>query len=212
MNPQVDKYLLDGCMRCAYGGTPRCKVNEWRETLEALRAVVLSSGLEEELKWGVPCYTHAGANIAIVSAFREYSSLSFFKGVLMKDPAGLLEKQGENSQSGRLIKFTDPAQVAERAALIGDYLAEAVRVEESGEKVPFKKRPEPIPEELLEAFEKDPALSQAFYGLTPGRQRSYIIHVSQAKQRATRLSRIAKCSPMIMAGLGFHDKYKGKGK
>ena len=57
MNPQVDKYLLDGCMRCKLGGTYSCKVNNWAKELEELRKIVIKSALVEELKWGMPCYT-----------------------------------------------------------------------------------------------------------------------------------------------------------
>ena len=85
MNPQVDKYLVDGCMRCKLGGTPNCKVNNWAKELEELRKIVIKSALVEELKWGMPCYTLNNKNILMISAFKEYACISFFKGVLLKD-------------------------------------------------------------------------------------------------------------------------------
>ena len=93
MNPKVDHYLIDGCMRCKFGGTPECKVNNWKDELVMLRHLVLECGLTEELKWGVPCYTSNNKNIVIVSAFKDNSSLSFFKGALLKDPHKILIKQ-----------------------------------------------------------------------------------------------------------------------
>jgi uncharacterized protein YdeI (YjbR/CyaY-like superfamily) len=206
MNPAVDKYLIEGCMRCKYGGTPQCKVHDWIEQLEALRHIVLDCGLVEEIKWGVPCYTSGGKNIVVVSAFKEYASLSFFKGVLMQDTHKLFTKHGESSQSARLIRFTDTAQIIQLQDILKAYIEEAVTIEQSGGKVEFKKNLEPVPEELLQTFEENPELKKAFYNLTPGRQRGYIIFFSQPKQSQTRFSRIAKYKEMIMAGIGLNDR------
>ncbi len=209
MNTKVDKYLIDGCMRCKFGGTPLCKVHNWKEELVMLRHIALESGLTEDLKWGVPCYTTGNKNVAMVSAFKGYASLSFFKGALLKDPHNILVQQGENSQSARLIKFTSPKQVAELHEILKSYLIEAVEIEKSGKKVAFKKNPEPIPEELLQKFEEFPELKKSFYALTPGRQRGYIIYFSQPKQSQTKITRIEKCREKIMNGEGLNDKYSG---
>jgi len=150
LNHQVDKYLIDGCMRCKYGGTPQCKVNNWREELEILRQIILECGLTEDLKWGVPCYTINNKNIAIVSAFKHYACLTFFKGALLTDTHKILLQQGNNSQSSRILKFTDTQQILEKEHIIRDYILEAVNIELSGAKIEFKKNPEPIPEELFQ--------------------------------------------------------------
>jgi uncharacterized protein YdeI (YjbR/CyaY-like superfamily) len=113
-NPKVDKYLVDGCMRYKFGGTPDCKVNNWRDELVALRHLVLESGLTEELKWGVPCYTVGGKNVLMISAFREYSCLSFFKGSLLSNKQGILVSPGENSQAARYLKFTSTDEIIGR--------------------------------------------------------------------------------------------------
>jgi uncharacterized protein YdeI (YjbR/CyaY-like superfamily) len=205
MNPKIDTYLIEGCGRCPLGNTPQCKVNSWREELETLRQIVLECGLKEELKWGVPCYTYENKNIVIVSAFKEYSSLSFFKGSLLKDPHNILVKPGENSQASRLIKFTNAKQIIQQKKEIKSLLNEAIAIEKSGAKVAFKKNPEPIPAELLKKFKSNPSLKKAFDALTPGRQRGYIIYFSGAKQSQTRESRIEKCTNRILQGKGFHD-------
>jgi len=207
LNPQVDQYLIEGCMRCKYGGTPQCKVHDWREELETLRQIVLECGLTEEVKWGVPCYTVEGANIAVVSAFKEYASLSFFKGVLLRDTHKILDQRGESSQSARIIKFTNTEQILQHEDTLKAYIKEAVEIEKSGKKVEFKQNPEPVPDELLAVFAEDSVLKSAFYSLTPGRQRGYIIYISQPKQSQTRMNRIEKCRPKIMNGEGLHDKY-----
>lgn len=209
MNPGVDQYLIDGCMRCKFGGTAQCKVHDWKEELVMLRHIVLECGLTEEVKWGVPCYTTENKNVVIVSAFKDYSALSFFKGALLKDPHKILIKQGKNSQSARIIKFTNTKQIDEQQEKLKAYILEAADNERKGLKVEFSKSPEPVPEELNQEFDDNPELKKAFYELTPGRQRGYIIYFSQPKQSQTRFNRIEKNKKKILMGEGLHDKYSG---
>ncbi|MBO6587338.1 MAG: YdeI/OmpD-associated family protein [Gracilimonas sp.] len=205
MNPEVDQYLDIGCGRCPLGGTPECKVHDWQEELKQLRLIILESGLTEEVKWSVPCYTYEGSNVLILSAFKNYCSVSFFKGSLLQDQNKMLVKPGKNSQAARLFKFTNVEQINESENSIKEYIREAIEIEKSGKKVKFKKNPEPFPEELQVKFDEDPVLQEAFEALTPGRQRGYIIHFSGAKQSSTRQRRIEKYIPKIMEGKGFHD-------
>jgi len=206
MNPLVNKYLVDGCMRCKFGGTPNCKVNHWSKELEALRKIVIKSVLDEELKWGIPCYTLNNKNILMISAFKEYACISFFKGVLLKDKEKLLTAHGESSQSVRMIKFTNSKQIIQQSSIIKAYIEEAIEIENSGKKVEFKKNPEPIPEELIVEFNKDLKFKKAFHELTPGRQRGYIIYFSQPKNTQSKLNRIEKCRENILKGIGLNDR------
>ena len=208
MNPKVDTYLIDGCMRCKLGGTPACKVNKWRKELAYLRIIALGCGLTEELKWGVPCYTHLGKNILTVAAFKQFCAISFFKGTLLEDTANILSSPGENSQSFRRIECTDVRQIAEMEDIIREYIFQATSIEELGMKVVIQKSPQPVPEELLAKFEDLPALRQAFSALTPGRQRGYIMYFAQPKQSATRTARIEKYMQKIFNGEGLNDKYR----
>lgn len=207
-DPRVDQYLIDGCMRCKFGATPQCKVNDWREVLVLLRQVLQESELTETLKWGVPCYTWKDKNVVVLSALRDSCTLGFFKGSLLEDPQQLLHKPGDHSQATRYLKFRDPEEVTNNMQTIQAFLEAAIALERSGQKVVFNKQPEPVPEELQEVFAASPELSKAFYALTPGRQRGYILYFSQPKQSATRLSRIEKCREKIMRGEGLHDHYK----
>ncbi len=212
MNKSVDNYFIEGCGRCPLGGTPDCKVHSWTSELELLRKIVLSCGLTEECKWGVPCYTFQNKNILIVSALKEYCCISFFKGSLLSDDKNLLVKPGPNSQAARLFKFKNSKEIIEIEEDIRAYIFESVEVEKAGIKIQFRKNPEPIPEEFEAKLEKDPILKTAFESLTPGRQRSYILHFSQPRQSKTRISRIEKCEPMILSGIGLHDNYKSMKK
>lgn len=206
-NPKVDLYLQDGCMRCALGGTPDCKVNDWQPELVELRRILLETALDEELKWSMPCYTHQGKNILLLSAFKDSTTLNFFKGSLMKDPEGLLSKPGKNSQAARYIKFTSTKEVIALEPIIKAYIDEAIQIEKSGLKVEFKAASDfEVPEEFQAKLDQDPALQMAFDALTPGRQRGYLLYFSGAKQSQTRSSRVEKFIPKIMEGKGFHDR------
>src|SRR5271165_1548204 len=59
------------------------KAGEWRAEFEALRAIVLDCPLTEDLKWGVPCYSHEKRNVVLIHGFKDYCALLFFKGALL---------------------------------------------------------------------------------------------------------------------------------
>ncbi len=202
----VDAYFADGCGRCPLVATPACKVRFWRPELQQLRALVLNSGLKEELKWGVPCYTLQNNNVVLIHSFKEYCALLFFKGALMKDPKGILIQQTENVQAGRQIRFTDAKDIIAMEATILAYLQEAIAVEQAGLKIAYKKTEDfAIPEEFQTKLNEFPALKTAFEGLTPGRQRGYLLYFAAPKQTKTRVSRIEKYIPKILNGEGLHD-------
>ncbi len=206
-NPKVDRYFEMGCGRCPLGGTPDCKVHDWTQPMHLLRQILLDSELEETLKWSVPCYTWNGKNIALLAAFKDYCAVSFFKGSLLEDPHELLHAPGKNSQATRLLKFTTAADVKRIEPFLRAFISNAIAIEKAGKKVQFKKISEhPVPEEFQKLLEENPALKSAFDALTPGRQRSYLIHFSSAKQAATRIARIQKCIPKILSGKGFLER------
>jgi uncharacterized protein YdeI (YjbR/CyaY-like superfamily) len=209
MNPKVDSYLADGCGRCSFYRTPKCKVNNWRGELQALRAIILDCGLTEDLKWKIPCYTLENSNVIMLSAFNDYVALSFFKGSLLKDSNGILIQQTENVQVTRQIRFTNVKEIIELENVLKSYIYEAIEVEKSGLKATLKTTAEfDMPEELQTKLDEDPTFKNAFYALTPGRQRGYILHFSQPKQSKTRVERIEKCLPLIFNAKGLQDDYQ----
>jgi uncharacterized protein YdeI (YjbR/CyaY-like superfamily) len=180
---------------------------KWQKETAALRKIALDCSLSEELKWSKPCFTFQKKNVAIVIPLKESCAFSFFKGALLKDPKHLLEKIGEHTQAGRWIKFTSVKEITSQKSTLTDYLYEAVALEESGKKVALKKSSEyAIPEELQAKLKSDAVLRAAFEALTPGRRKSYIFHISSAKQAQTREARVEKCKPMILSGRGFNER------
>ncbi|MDF0718240.1 YdeI family protein [Muricauda sp. 334s03] len=193
MNPKVD-FFFD-------------KPSQWQDAYRELRRVALDTGLTEELKWGKPCYTYNGSNVFLTHGFKEYCAVLFHKGVLLKDIEGILIQQTKNVQSARQLRFTHVDEVRELEKVIKAYMHEAIEVEKAGLEVKMKQTSEfDMPDELQGKLDEDEEFKTAFYALTPGRQRGYMLYVSQAKQSKTRLSRIEKSIPKIFEGKGHNER------
>ena len=184
------------------------KARAWQEELPKLREILLSCDLVEQLKWGKPTYTaQDGANIVLIMPLKDTCTLLFMKGALLKDPKGLLIQAGENSQSQRQMRFTSAAEIGKLARTIKAFVKQAVEVEQSGQKVEFKKSTDLVyPEEFQRRLDRNTALREAFRALTPGRQRQYHLYFTGAKLPATRESRVEKAIPLILDGLGLDDR------
>lgn len=192
LNPKVDWYFT--------------KAGKWQKETEMLRTIVLDCDLTEVLKWGCPCYAFEKSNIVLIHVFKDYCAFLFFKGALLKDPKGILVQQTENVQAARQIRFTSLQEIVKLKKALKAYIYEAVEVEEKGLKVNLKKTAEfKMPEEFQKELKKNPAMKKAFYALTPGRQRGYLLYFSSAKQSKTRESRIEKYIPKILEGEGLED-------
>jgi len=179
---------------------------KWQKEAEKLRKIALDCDLTEEIKWGKPCFTFLKKNVAVVIPLKDSCAFSFFQGALLKDPKHILKRVGEHTQAARWIKFTSTKEIAALQSTLTKYLYEAIENEESGKKVELKKPSDfPIPEELQSRLDSDALLRSAFLALTPGRRRSYIFHISSAKQAKTRDTRAARCIPMIFSGRGFNE-------
>lgn len=186
---------------------------QWQKEMELLRTIVLDCGLNEELKWGVPCYTYKKANILIIHGFKEYCALNFFKGALLNDADKILVQQTENVQSARQVRVTNTQEIVKLESTLKAYIFEALEVEKAGLKVEMKKHEDYLlPEELQHKLDNNPTFKTAFNALTPGRQRGYILHIAGAKQSKTRKDRIEKCTPRILKGKGLTDCICGKSK
>lgn len=191
MNVKVEKFIKEA--------------KQWQSEIIKLRSVLLKTKLEENFKWSLPCYSYQEANVVIIQPFKSCLGLMFFKGSLLKDNKKILVSNGPNSQAGRRFEFTSATQIAKMESVIKAYIKEAIQIEQSGEKVEFKKKPQALPVELKDIFESNSKLKKAFNLLTPGRQRAYILFFSSAKQSTTRISRIQKCMPRILQGKGLTD-------
>ena len=189
-DPAVDAYIADSEL--------------WPDEMTSLRPILLASGLDEQIKWRKPCYSHDGSNVVIVQEMKNHLALMFFKGALLDDPEDILRDQGPNSQAAKRITFTSVDDVERLAGVLPAYLANAIDVEDAGLEIG------PPPElelvsELQDALDEDPELAEAFAALTPGRQREYNLHIAGAEQSATRSARVERCTPKILEGKGMRE-------
>jgi len=192
MNAKVDGFIA--------------RSQKWQQEFTLLRDTILQSCLTEELKWGKPCYTYDQNNVLILQGFKEFGALLFPKGALLKDPQGVLQKPGENTQSARRIEFRNLQDTKKIVELLQAYIAEAIEIERAGLKIEFKKTEDfDMPEEFRSRLDRDATLKEAFFALTPGRQRGYLLHFASAKQSKTRESRVEKCVDKILSGEGLND-------
>lgn len=190
-NPKVDARFRDE--------------HRWHDEFDALRSIVLTFPLIEDLKWYQPCYTLNGKNVVLIHGFKDYCALMFFKGALLSDSKHLLVSPGAH-QSVRQIRFTSLKDITRLKPALKAYILEAIEIEKAGLKVKLKQTSDfSIPAEFQAALDTSAALRKAFYALTPGRQRGYLFHFSQPKLTATRAARVQKCIPAIRLGKGLND-------
>ena len=180
---------------------------QWREQILAFREVLLSVDLDEDIKWGIPAYLHDGKNLIGFAGFKQHCALWFHQGVFLKDKAGKLTNAQEGkTQAMRQWRFAPGEEVPRD--LLRAYALEAIENHKAGKKAKPGSRDLKVPVELENAMRDESALRQAFEKLTPGRQKEYAEHIGSAKQEKTRLTRLEKSRPQILAGIGLHDKYR----
>ena len=199
MTKEVEKYLNS--------------LKKWQKELTKLHELILDCGLTEKFKWKHPCYTYNKKNIVLIHGFKEYCAILFYKGALLKDPKNMLVQQTENTRSARQIRFTNIAEIEKLESTIKEFVIKAIEIEKAGLKVNMKKTSDyEFPKELEQKFKENPELEKAFKNLTPGRQKGYLLHFSNAKQTPTRISRIEKSIERIFNGKGLNDCVCGLSK
>jgi uncharacterized protein YdeI (YjbR/CyaY-like superfamily) len=184
------------------------EMKPWVNELMLLREIILSCGLNEEIKWGGPIYTLDGKNVLSIGSFKHFFTMWFHQGVFLSDPKKVLINAGEGRTRGlRQWRFTSKEEI--NTTLVKKYVQEAVKNAKAGKEIkPEKKATLPLPSELKAAFTKNKIAQASFEELTPGKQREYIEYISEAKGEETRLRRVQKSLPIIISGLGLNDKYK----
>jgi uncharacterized protein YdeI (YjbR/CyaY-like superfamily) len=181
---------------------------QWTSELVTLREILLSTGMKEEVKWGVPVYSYEGKNVAGIAAFKSYVGLWFYQGALLKDAKKkLVNAQEGKTKALRQWRFTSMKEIDEK--LIRTYLKEAIQNVKAGKEIkPDRDKPIAIPKELSSHLKKTPSALKAFNLLSKGKQREYAEHIEEAAKPETKSRRIKKILPMIVNGDGLHDKYK----
>lgn len=77
---------------------------------------------------------------------------------------------------------------------------------EAGRLPPKDDRDLTLPDELVEALDADAELAEGFHALTPGRQKSWVLHLATTQNPATRAARIQRGRDRIIAGKGATER------
>lgn len=180
----------------------------WKKEITALRGIIGETELVETVKWGGPVYTLGGKNVVGLGSFKSYFGIWFFQGVFLKDRAGKLVNAGEGTTKAlRQWRFNSADEIDRN--LILEYLGEAIENQRAGMEVkPEAKKAPEIPPELSDKFKEDAALKQAFDNFTAFKQREFAEFIRDAKRDETKQKRLEKIIPMILEGVGLHDKYR----
>ncbi len=183
--------------------------SQWQDELVRLREILRSTSLDEGVKWGAPCYTWKGRNVVGIGAFKSYFGLWFHQGALLKDDNKvLINAQEGKTRALRQWRMTSSSEI--KATIMKRYVKEAIGHIDTGREIKaVRATTVDVPDELTKAMRKHKGATAAFRNLTPGRQREYSEHILSAKRDDTRQRRIAKVLPMIVAGIGLNDCYRG---
>ncbi|NVK85236.1 MAG: YdeI/OmpD-associated family protein [Cytophagia bacterium] len=186
------------------------KNSDWKQELLLLKKLVSAHDFKETIKWGFPVYVSSGKNIVGLGSFKSYVGIWFFQGGLLKDKAGkLINAQEGKTEAMRQWRFSSLAEIEEHTDLIHAYLEEAIANQKAGKEIKAKVgRPLVIPPELQTKLDEDSDLKAAFESLNLTRKRDFAEHIEMAKREETKLARLEKIIPMILAGIGLNDKYK----
>ena len=182
--------------------------SHYGEALKILRELILSTELEETIKWNSPVYALNGKNVLSFGAFKHHFGIWFFNGVFLKDEHNLLEQAQEKTKGLRNMKMTSIDQLNKPVVLA--YIKEAIENQKLGKEIKpeAKGKTVDIPEGLNAALKKDKVLMDSFKALTPFKQREYCEYIDTAKRAETKQTRLEKIIPMIEKGIGLNDKYR----
>lgn len=183
--------------------------SHYTEALTILRKIINTTELEETIKWSMPTYCYKGKNVLGIGAFKNHFCLWFHNGVFLKDEHNLLINAQENKTKAlRQMRFETQSDINQHIVLA--YVNEAIENQKLGKEIKPKRQTKPviIPEELKSILNSNADLNSCFKALTPSKQREYCEYISEAKREATKQTRLEKITPMILKGVGLHDKYK----
>lgn len=179
----------------------------WQDERRKLRNILLDSGLEERVKWGKLCYAWEGSNVAIIYGMKNSCAVGFFKGSLLEDEDDVLVQPGKHSQAMRRLHFESLDEIEGSEDTLRRFIDRAIQTEKDGLEVEFTEKDNlDYPDELQDALDDDHELAEAFEELTPGRQRGWVLHFSDAKQSETRARRVDNARSKIIAGKGWNER------
>lgn len=183
--------------------------HQWTDATEKMLQLMAKTPLEKTFKWGGDVFTYNDKNVISFGGFKHHFAVWFYNGVFLKDEAQhLIAASDGKTKSLRQWRFASAQAIDEKEMLA--YIKEAIQLVKDGIELPTDKSSRDIKATgfLLQHLNEHPEFAAAFYNLTPGRQKDYVNYIEKAKQEKTKISRIAKITPLILQGIGLNDKYK----
>ncbi|MBX3460201.1 MAG: YdeI/OmpD-associated family protein [Planctomycetes bacterium] len=194
-NPAVDTYIA----KAADFAQP---------ILKRIRALYHKAfpAIEEEIKWGVPAFTHKGI-VGSMAAFKAHVGMAFWKGKLLKDPSGVMGDRAESAMGA--VRATSVNELPADKVLI-DLIQQAVALNESGIKLPKadpKKAQAKVPADFKAALAKNKQATKFWTAFSPSKKREYVEWITGAKQQATRDKRLKQAIEWIAENKPRNWKY-----
>lgn len=176
--------------------------------LQALRDAVHAAcpQVEESIRWSMPSFSHAGAILCQMAAFKQHASFGYWKHALVMGEG--VERDGMGSY-GKMASLKDlPPQKRLRADI-----RKAMKLNEDGIKAPVVRKATAapvadIPADLVAALKQDKAAKATFDAFPPGCRREYIQWITEAKREETRAKRLAQTIEWLAEGKRRNWKYE----
>jgi hypothetical protein len=190
-----------------------------RPILEYFRALVHDAcpAVEETLKWGMPCFVHAGAILCSMAAFKRHASFGFWKHAEVVGEAPASEGMGS---FGKLASIADlPTKrrllaYVRKAARLNEARAKATdkcgsRPQSTGARKVAPPRPLPdMPADFADALRAAPKAQAAFDAFPPSHRREYLEWIIEARREETRARPIAQAIEWLGEGKSRNWKYE----
>ena len=159
---------------------------------------------EETLKWGAPTFMYNGSILGNMAAFKAHAVFGFWQGKEVTGGSG----EGAMGSFGRLTSIGDLPPEAE----FGNLVAKAKALIDSGGKRPRPvKHPKaeiPVPDDLRQALDANPAAAATFEGFSPACRREYLEWITEAKRPETRAKRLAEATQWMSEGKKRNWRYQ----
>ncbi len=166
--------------------------------------------VEETMKWGFPHFMYKGI-LCSMASFKHHCAFGFWKGALVFDSVPEARKKGKETAMGQLGRIKTIADLPGRTIFIRCVI-EAVRLNETGVKVPAKPKPPKkalvVPADLMASLKANKKALATFKSFSYSHRKEYVQWITAAKTEETRLKRLKTAIEWMTQGKSRHWKYE----
>lgn len=156
----------------------------------------------EDIKWGMPCMTYQGKNLAGMAAFKAHCSFG------VHGDGRAIEGMG---QYGKIASMAD---MPRDAAITKALLAAKERIDSTGTALKIGSKPKvakpeiPMPDDFAAELAKAAGARERLDSWPPSHRREYLEWIVEAKRAETRAKRIVQAGEWIAEGKKRNWKYE----